>query len=123
MTRTTLTILLLALAGSGHAAEKAHKTPAKPAARACVPGEPAFWKDQGLTAKLASKLQFHKPLLREKIEVKVTGGAAILSGHMSTQALIDEAVRTAVAVDGIKCVQNYLAVGAPIAAPGGNPTY
>jgi len=109
----TLAVVLLALAGAAVAAPP-HKAAPKPAARPCVADEPSFWKDQGLTTKVATKLQFHKPLLREKVEVKVTGGAAMLSGNMSTQALIDEAVRTASAVGGVKCVQNFLKVGPPL---------
>jgi hypothetical protein len=110
----TLAAVLLALAGAAVAATP-HKAAPKPAAaRPCVPDEPSFWKDQGLTTKVATQLQFHKPLLREKVDVKVTGGAAMLSGNISTQALIDEAVRTAAAVGGVKCVQNFLKVGPPL---------
>ena len=107
-------LLLLALAASAFAAPP-HKPAAKPhASRPCVQGEPSFWKDQGLTTKVAAKLQFHKPLFREKVEVKVTGGAVMLSGNMSSQALIAEAVKTAAAVGGVKCVQNYLQIGPPL---------
>jgi osmotically-inducible protein OsmY len=41
----------------------------------------------------------------------------MLYGNMSSQALIAEAVKTAAAVDGVKCVQNFLQVGPPIASP------
>ena len=118
MTRSSIIALLLfSLAGAVAAAD--HKPAAKPVARApavkpCVPDEPSFWRDQGLTTKVAAKLQFHKPLLREKVEVKVSGGAAMLSGNMSSQALIADAVKTAAAVSGVKCVQNFLQVGPPI---------
>jgi len=110
---STCIVLALALAGNVLAA------PPKPAAkpptvRTCVPDEAAFWKDQGLTTKVATKLQFHKPLFREKVEVKVTGGAVILSGNLSSRAMIDEALRTAAGVGGVKCVQNYLQVGPPL---------
>jgi hypothetical protein len=116
---TALAIGLLALAGIAQAAppKTAHKPAHKEAAKAppaCEPGEASFWKDQGLTTKVATKLQFHKGLLREKVEVKVTGGAVMLSGNLSSQALIDEAVRTAKDVGGVKCVQNFLHVGPPI---------
>jgi hypothetical protein len=115
---TTLAILLLALAAATvHAATPRHGKSATPAARPCVPDEPSFWKDQGLTAKVAAKLQFHKPLFREKAEVKVSGSAVMLYGNMSSPALIAEAVKTAAAVDGVKCVQNFLKVGPPITAP------
>jgi hypothetical protein len=115
-----LTILLLALvAGAAAAQTKPAAKPSQRAARPCVPDDPSFWKDQGLTTKVATKLQFHKPLFREKVEVKVSGGAAILSGNLSSQKLVDEAVRTASEVGGIKCVQNHLQVGAPL---GTSPT-
>jgi hypothetical protein len=118
MRKTGFTLLLLALAAAALAAppKTTDKPPAKMAARTCVPDAPAFWRDQGLATKVATRLQFHKPLFREKVEVKVSGGAAILSGNVSSQALIDEAVRTAAGVGGIKCVQNQLAVGAPAAS-------
>lgn len=112
---STLIAVILGLAAVTAAAQTkpAPKVPAKPP-RACVPDEPSFWKDQGMTSKVAAKLQFHKPLLREKVEVKVSGNVAMLSGNLSSPALIQEAVRTASAVGGIKCVQNHLRVGPPI---------
>ena len=114
MTRSSIVALLL-LAAAVPASAAPPKHPAKPQpAKACVPDEPSFWKDQGLTSKVAAKLSFHKPLLREKVEVKVTGGAAMLSGNMSSQAMIAEAVKTAAAIGGVKCVQNFLQVGPPL---------
>ena len=116
--RTTLAICVLALAaGTAHAATPKRGKPAAQAARPCVPEEPSFWKDQGLTAKVAAKLQFHKPLFRERAEIKVSGNAVMLYGNMSSQALIAEAVKTASAVAGVKCVQNFLQVGPPIVNP------
>lgn len=119
MTRNPIAAALLAfLATSAFAqappaaAKKRNAAPAK----VCVPGEPAFWRDQGLTTKVATKLQFHKPLLREKIEVKVTGGVAQLSGNVSSAQQIGIAVGIASAVDGIHCVANYLQVGPPLRA-------
>jgi hypothetical protein len=110
-------VLLMLLAGAAVAAPpKPHHKPAPKAAPACVPDAASFWKDQALTTKVATKLQFHQPLFREKVEVKVTGNAAMLSGNVSSQAMVDEAVRTAAAVGGVKCVQNFLHVGPPTAA-------
>ena len=121
MTRSSIIALLLLAAAAAAPAAPA-KQHAKPQpAKACVPGEPSFWKDQGLTSKVAAKLSFHKPLLREKVEVKVSGGAVMLSGNMSTQALIAEAVKTAAAVGGVKCVQNFLQVGPPLPSPQQQP--
>lgn len=120
MTRTpTLILLMLALVGTAAAAshKPAHhpvKHESKPARPACVPDEPSFWKDQALATKVAATLPFHKALLREKVQVKVTGGAAALSGNVSSQAAIDEAVRVVAGVSGVKCVQNFLHVGPPL---------
>ena len=111
--RLPVLLLALAAAASTSVATAAPRKPAQ-AARACVPDEPAFWRDQGLATRVATKLSFHKPLLREKVEVKVTGGAAMLSGNVSSEKAIAEAVRTASAVGGVKCVQNYLRVGPPL---------
>ena len=114
MTRSPIAALLL-LAAAAAAFAAPPKPAAKPhAARPCVPDEPSFWKDQGLTTKVAAKLQFHKPLFREKVEVKVSGGAVMLSGNVSSPSLVAEAVKTAAAVSGVKCVQNFLQVGAPV---------
>ncbi|RYF42945.1 MAG: BON domain-containing protein [Comamonadaceae bacterium] len=104
----------LAASAFAQASPAAKKRNAAPAA--CAPGEPAFWRDQGLTTKVATKLQFHKPLLREKIQVKVTGGMAQLSGNVSSAQQIRIAVGIASAVDGIHCVANYLQVGPPLAS-------
>lgn len=117
MHRASVVLLALSLGLAGAAIAAPHK-PRHPAAHkpapACVAGEPSFWRDQALTTKLASELQFNKKLFREHVDVKVTGGAAILSGNLSSQELIDVAVRTAAGVGGITCVQNYLKVGPPL---------
>lgn len=110
--RSIVAALLLAIAAAVSAAPK-HAAKPQPT-RACVPDEPSFWKDQALTTKVAAKLSFHKPLLREKVDVKVTGGAAMLSGNVSSPGMIAEAVKTAAAVGGVKCVQNFLQVGPPL---------
>lgn len=112
--RLGLAILGLALAAAAAAAPPKSNPQRAPAPAPCNPGEPAFWRDQGLTTKVSVKLQFHKPLLREHVEVKVVGGAAILSGNLSSQRLIDEAVRAAGEVGGVQCVQSYLQVGPPL---------
>jgi hypothetical protein len=117
MTHRCITAALLACLAAGAFAQPAPAAKKRnPAPTACSPGEPAFWRDQGLTTKVATKLQFHKPLLREKIEVKVTGGMAQLSGNVSSAQQIAIAVQIASAVDGIRCVANYLQVGPPLSA-------
>jgi osmotically-inducible protein OsmY len=39
----------------------------------------------------------------------------MLSGNVSSQAAIDEAVQVVAATGGVKCVQNFLHVGPPLA--------
>jgi hypothetical protein len=115
--RCVTPFMLLALATASHAAPPraaAKPAAAAPAPAACEPGEPAFWKDQGLGTKVSMKLQFHKPLMREKVGVKVTGGAVMLYGNVSSRAAIAEAVKTAAAIEGVKCVQDFLQVGPPL---------
>lgn len=64
-----------------------------------------------MTMKVATKLQFNKQLLREKIDVKVSGGVATLSGAVTTANVVSEAGRLAGQVEGIRCVNNELVVG------------
>ncbi|NMG64635.1 BON domain-containing protein [Azoarcus indigens] len=73
-----------------------------------------FFRDNGLTVKLSSKLQFNKVLLREKINAKVTGGVAMLSGRVSSRSMVELAGSLAADTGGIRCVQNYLEVGPPL---------
>lgn len=61
--------------------------------------------------KLAAKLQFNKALLREKVNVKVTGGAALLWGGVSSAEAIATAARVASETQGVTCVTNQLKVG------------
>lgn len=81
------------------------------AAPACKPGEPHFFRDEGLTMKAATKVQFNKALLREKIGVKVTAGVATLSGGVSTPEQIALAAKIVSEIEGIHCVNNFLKVG------------
>ncbi|MFT4103575.1 MAG: BON domain-containing protein [Burkholderiaceae bacterium] len=90
------------------------KPAAKPAADTpCQAGEASFFRDEGLTMKLQTKLQFNRELLREQIQVKVNGGVATLYGGVSTPQHIALALDIARQVDGIRCVNNFLRVGPP----------
>ena len=93
-------------------AAPAAKPVAKPAVE-CRAGETSFFRDEGMTMKVATKLQWNKELLREKIDVKVSGGVATLSGGVSIQEHIAAAGKVAAAVEGIHCVNNLLVVGTP----------
>jgi hyperosmotically inducible protein len=107
--------LLAGLASQSIAAPRkaAPSSPVSAPVQACRPGEPSFFRDEGLSIKVATKLQFSKALLREKVDVKVTGGVAMLSGGMSSAAAIAAAVQLASQVQGITCVDNRLKVGPP----------
>jgi hypothetical protein len=113
--RAALLLAAVWLSGTAAAAPKA--SPAKPAASkaaaACQPGEPSFFRDEALTMKVASKLQFTKALFREKVNVKVNGGVAMLWGGVSSEEAIRTAVKTASEVAGVTCVNNQLKVGPP----------
>jgi hypothetical protein len=90
-------------------------SPAAPrtAATECHSGAPSFFRDEAMTIKVATKLQFNRALLREKVNVKVTGGVAMLWGGLSGTEAIAAAVRLASEVEGIRCVDNQLKVGPP----------
>lgn len=77
----------------------------------------SFFRDQGLTMKLGTKLQFNKVLYGEQIAVKVSGGVAMLSGRVSSPGMVRTAVAVANEMEGIRCVQNFLEVGPPLPRP------
>ncbi|MGE0807326.1 MAG: BON domain-containing protein [Burkholderiaceae bacterium] len=81
--------------------------------RVCAAGEPSLFRDQALAIKVATRLQFNKSLLREKVDVHVAGGVATLSGNVTAREHIALAVKLASEVDGVRCVNNFLKIGAP----------
>lgn len=87
------------------------QAPPKPL-RACVVNDAdiRFLSDQGLSMKLASRLQFNRALLMESVDVRVVGAVAILEGRLSTARQVDTAVRIARETGGIRCVINELTV-------------
>ena len=114
----TLLCLVLATALAPSLAATKAKSPARAAsaaraAPACTPGEPSFFRDEALTMKVATKLQFTKALLREKVNVKVSGGVAMLWGGLSSAEAVATAARLAGEVEGVRCVNNQLRVGPP----------
>jgi serine/threonine-protein kinase len=72
-----------------------------------------FWRDQGITTKVAAKLQFNRKLWRTGIQVETKEGVVTLRGNVPTQALIDEAVRVTREVYGVRAVRNELKIGEP----------
>ncbi len=72
-----------------------------------------FWRDQGITTKVAAKLQFNRKLWRAGIQVEPKEGVVTLRGNVPTQELIDEAVRITREVYGVRAVRSELRIGQP----------
>jgi hypothetical protein len=89
--------------------------PPAPKAEAPREEEPptGFWRDQGITTKVAGKLQFNRRLWRTGIQVETKAGVVTLRGQVPSQDLIDEAVRLAREVYGVRAVRNELKIGQP----------
>lgn len=73
----------------------------------------SLFRDNGLGILLDGRLRAHPLLLDEKIDVRVSGGVATLSGSVSAPSLILVADRTAADTDGIRCIRNHLTVAPP----------
>jgi hypothetical protein len=118
--RCSRLLALLGLAALPTLAASAKPTvPPKPAV--CHAGESSFFRDEALSVKATTKLQFTKALLREKIHVKVSGGVATLSGNVSAPEHIASAAHIVSQIDGIHCVSNFLQVGPPEPADTNGP--
>ncbi len=91
--------------------------PSAPAPKAVASREEepptGFWRDQGITTKVAGKLQFNRKLWRTGIQIEVKDGVVTLRGNVPSQELIDEAVRITREVYGVRGVRNELRVGQP----------
>jgi serine/threonine-protein kinase len=74
------------------------------------PPPPSIWRDQGITMKVASKLQFNRRLWSAGILVDTNQGIVTLSGTVSSKALAEEAERIAAAVYGVHGVKNEIQV-------------
>jgi hypothetical protein len=73
----------------------------------------SFWRDQGLTFRVQSKLSFSRSLWRSSGGILVTArnGVVTLTGTVPVQEDIAEAGRIAAAVEGVREVRNELRVG------------
>jgi osmotically-inducible protein OsmY len=74
------------------------------------PPEPSIWRDQGITMKVASKIQFNRRLWSSGIQVETVAGEVRLTGTVGSRAISDEAERIAAAVPGVLSVKNNLKV-------------
>jgi serine/threonine-protein kinase len=99
------------------AAAKPAPAPAPPAPKpeAARQEEPptGYWRDQGITTKVAGKLQFNRRLWRTGIQIETKEGVVTLRGNVPSQELIDEAVRITREVYGVRAVRNELKIGQP----------
>ena len=88
----------------------ASAAPPVPPAAPEPPPPPSIWRDQGITMKVASKLQFNRRLWSAGILVETEKGIVTLRGTVSSKALSDEAEKIAAAVYGVHGVKNEIAV-------------
>jgi serine/threonine-protein kinase len=104
-------------AGRAAAAKPAPAPAPTPAPKAEAPPqqEPptGYWRDQGITTKVAGKLQFNRRLWRTGIQIETKEGVVTLRGNVPSQELIDEAVRITREVYGVRAVRNELKIGQP----------
>jgi hypothetical protein len=103
--RAIVAVILVLLVAPLASAQSGRQRPPAPPSAPCTAGETNFFRDEAMTMKLATKLQFNKELLRERIEV------ATLSGAVTTQGLVHTAGKVAGEIEGIRCVNNRLVVG------------
>ncbi len=74
------------------------------------PPEPSIWRDQGITMKVASKIQFNRRLWSSGIQVETVEGVVTLRGTVGSQELSAEAERLAAGVYGVHAVKNEIKV-------------
>ena len=78
--------------------------------RPAPPPEPSVWRDQGITMKVASKIQFNRRLWSSGIQVETVAGVVTLRGTVGSQELSAEAERLAAGVYGVHAVKNEIKV-------------
>lgn len=71
---------------------------------------PGFFRNEAISLKVASKLQFNRELFKEEITAQVSGGVVTLTGTVSTQAKRELAGRVVREVAGVLGVNNNLKV-------------
>jgi len=73
-------------------------------------GAKAAVKDTTITAKVKKDLHGDETTKAEKIHVSTSAGVVTLKGHVDSQAAADRAVQIAQNVEGVKSVDNRLAI-------------
>jgi hyperosmotically inducible periplasmic protein len=81
-------------------------TPAAPP----KPPAPSIWRDQGITMKVASRVQFNRRLWTYGIQVETVAGIVTLKGTVATQAESAEAEKLAASVSGVLGVKNDIKI-------------
>ena len=84
--------------------------PVQPEPQPAPPPEPSVWRDQGITMKVASKIQFNRRLWSSGIQVETVAGVVTLRGTVGSQELSTEAERLAAGVYGVHAVKNEIKV-------------
>jgi len=82
------------------------EAPAAPSA----PPAPSVWRDQGITMKVASRVQFNRRLWSYGIQVETVAGIVTLKGTVQTQAEFSEAQKLAASVAGVLAVKNEIKI-------------
>jgi len=107
---------LAAAARARAEAERARSASAAAAPTASAPSateparKPGFFRDEGLSFKVASKLQFNQQLYKEQITADVSGGVVTLTGTVSSAAKRELAENVVREVSGVVRVNNKLKV-------------
>ena len=82
------------------------------AAKSVGQGTATVVKDTTITAKVKKDLHGDDTTKGEKIHVSTSAGIVTLKGHVDSQAAADRAAQIAQTVEGVKSVDNKLAVAA-----------
>lgn len=68
-------------------------------------------QDAALVTVVSMRVQYHRDLLLEKVEIDAHKGVVTLSGKISNQTAIDTAVKLASRTSGVKQVVNQMTIG------------
>lgn len=74
------------------------------------PPAPSVWRDQGITMKVASRIQFNRRLWSYGLQVETVRGIVTLKGTVETSAESAEAEKLAAGVYGVLGVKNEIKV-------------
>jgi hyperosmotically inducible periplasmic protein len=108
----TTGIAIVLLASACDRTTTATRTEVPPASTSGTMPQPAdAVSDTAVTAKVKAALAAADGVSGTKISVETQAGRVTLKGRLADQAMIDRAVATAQGVEGVKRVENQLAVG------------